>query len=729
MNQTRLAQWLRSERRLLWQGIFLVSALALWLGASVLRTHAPLLPVAHAQGDAPETVTPTVTLSPTPVSSTATTTPSVTATVTATATLLPTATPTPTAVPTLGLPTPVETATGARVLLPSIYQSAGETAVSSPDGTLRIFFERVPPPANVGGNSTLQYWVERRGVRVIAPSRLGPTFAPAYQALGNLVVEQLTFQSHNSSYAMPFGERNTLQNHYNELQITLREESPPHRQLQLFLRAYNSGVAVRYGLPAQPGWEAVTIDGEATAFTLAENRLVYLQWGTEGIYQPTVLSTMQGRSETPLTMVPLPVDSGGPGSGPAMSITEAHVANYPRMVLTRHPAQPQTLIVDLEGDAQVNLPFQSPWRVIMVADTPAALLNQNDLLYHLSPPSTVEDTSWIRPGQAMRIGPLNTAAALEVIDFAATHGIEYVEYDVGWYPNGYWAEFDPTSDATQVVPEIDMPQVIAYARQHEIGVWLYVNYVALHQQLDEILPLYAAWGVKGIKFGYVDGRTQAGINFLHEAIGKAAEHRIMIDIHDNYRPSGMSRTYPNLVTQEGVRGNEHFTGADYTTVLPFTRLLAGAADHTFPYYTPHLNVTRAHQLAAMIVIFSPLQFVLWYDSPVDYGGEAEMAFIGALPTVWDETVVLQGVIGEQITVARRSGERWYVGTLTNTIGRTVELPLTFLPANQRYQLHTYRDVDATAVAVETGVVTNETVLYPRLLPSGGHAMWLEPLSE
>lgn len=225
----------------------------------------------------------------------------------------------------------------------------------------------------------------------------------------------------------------------------------------------------------------------------------------------------------------------------------------------------------------------------------------------------------------------------------------------------------------------------------------------------------------------MDGRTQAGIAFIHDAVRKAADHHLLVDVHDNYRPSGLSRTYPNLLTQEGVRGNEHFAGATHNVTLPFTRFLAGAADYTFPYYIARLTVTRAHQLGAMVAFFSPLQFVFWYDSPVNYGGEPEIAWVAALPTVWDETRVLDGQIGTTITVARRKGSDWFVGVLTNTEPRIVPLPLTFLDPDRRYQVERYSDQTPTNVAVEQMTVTMTETLTITLLPSGGTALHFAPI--
>ncbi len=628
------------------------------------------------------------------------------------------------------IPTPTATAEPAAqsttrytLFMPLMLHEYSNRALTSPDGELRLQITVAAAAGNgADGAATgnqLHYSLHYRGKSILQPSALGLHFDAATPPLSDLQIERLIFQRGDAWYATPLGEQSQLRDYYNEMQVYLRERGGQQRPLQVTLRAYNQGIALRYTLPAVPAWEGATIVGEATEFAFGGNHLAYLQEGTEGSYQPTLLSAMQGKNENPLTLAQR--------DGLFTSISEAHVENYPRMMLTRHANISQTVTVALAGAAGGELPRQSPWRVLLVADSAAALLQGKSLFTNLSPPNRLADISWIQPGQAMRIGTLTTAAAHQVIDFAATHGIEYVEFDAGWYPNGYWAEFDPASDATRAIAEIDLPTVLAHAKAKGVGMILYVNRVALRQQIDTILPLYAAWGIRGIKFGFEDGRTQAGINFLHRAVERAATHRLFIDIHDSYRPSGMSRTYPNLLTQEGMRGNEHFSGATHNTILPFTRLLAGAGDYTFPYYHKRLNVTRAHQLAAMIVFFSPLQFVFWYDSPVDYNGEAEVALIGALPTTWDETIVVDGQIGEQITVARRSGSRWFVGTLTNATAREVDLPLTFLPPGQRYRARLYWDQDVQAVGQTTLTVTSESVIGASLLPSGGHLLWLEPI--
>lgn len=598
--------------------------------------------------------------------------------------------------------------------LPIVLHDYYPATISSPNGKLRLTFLLHDQPSG----PALSYAVTYNEQPLLHPSALGLNLPATEKPLGALALTGLHFATVDQSYAMPFGEAATLRDHYQTMIVNLQESTDPQRQIELHFRVYDTGIALRYVIPAQPNWSSVIITDEQTHFAFPADHQAYVQVGMEGIYQPQPLSAITSRSENPLTIVQ--------ADGLFLALTEAQVDNYPRMALQRTADNPQTLVTTLAGTATAAAPYQTPWRVILVADSATALLAHNDLLYHLSPPSVLTDTSWIQPGKAMRIMGLNTQAAIQVIDFAAAHNIAYVEFDAGWYGWGDQGEFDPDLDATQPIAAIDLPQVLAYATQSGRGVLLYVNRVALEQQLDVILPRYAAWGVRGIKFGFMDGQTQAGINFIHQAVRKAADYHLVVDVHDSYRPSGLSRTYPNLLTQEGLRGNEHFSGADHNVILPFTRFLIGAGDHTFPYYSTRLNVTRTQQLAAMIAFFSPLQFVFWYDTPSSYQGEPEIALIDALPTVWDETRVVDGQIGSYLVIARRKGTDWFVGALTNTAARTLTIPLTFLDPTQSYTAYSYRDNTPSNVAIGTATLTVSDSVTATLLPSGGYALRLIP---
>ncbi len=256
--------------------------------------------------------------------------------------------------------------------------------------------------------------------------------------------------------------------------------------------------------------------------------------------------------------------------------------------------------------------------------------------------------------------------------------------------------------------------------------------------MDEIFPLFQQWGVAGVKFGFVHVGSHRWTSWVHEAVRKAARYHLMVDIHDEYRPTGYSRTYPNLLTQEGVYGNECMPEADHNTILPFTRFLAGPADYTICYYhqagikdVKGIRTTSAHQLALAVIFYSPLQFVFWYDKPSDYQDEPEISFFEHLPTVWDDTRVVLGEIGTYAAVARRGGTGWFVGAITNNQGRVLDIPLTFLEPGRSYVATLYTDGGdqvhtRTHVRIERSLVTAQTVVNAHLKPSGGMAIELRP---
>ena len=287
--------------------------------------------------------------------------------------------------------------------------------------------------------------------------------------------------------------------------------------------------------------------------------------------------------------------------------------------------------------------------------------------------------------------------------------------------------------------------MIRYARERGIGVILYVNHVQLEQRLDELLPLYHEWGVAGLKFGFVNVGSQRWTAWLHDAIRQAACYQLMVDVHDEYRPTGWSRTYPNFMTQEGIRGDEERQPNRLNLVTVFTRMLAGAGDHTICYYDERVDrqSTHAYQLAKAVCLYSPWQFLYWYDRPYLsravsgptpternlLGEEPELEFFDHCPTVWDDTRVLHGRIGEYAVIARRHGADWFLGAMNDDHPRTLDTPLSFLEPGKKYLAHVYTDDDAvgtrTKVAVHTRSVDAGTRLALVLKSNGGQAVWLE----
>ena len=420
-----------------------------------------------------------------------------------------------------------------------------------------------------------------------------------------------------------------------------------------------------------------------------------------------------------------------------VSIAEARLVDYARMRLSPAKDRPGTLVSSLGGEVRATAPLTTPWRVVIIGESPGQLIERSYLILNLNEPCAIEDRSWIKPGKVIREVSLTTEGGKACVDFAVAHHLQYVEYDAGWYGHEYSDEADATTvsvDPKRSPGPLDLHAVIDYARQRGIGIIVYVNRRALERQLDEILPLYQRWGIKGVKYGFVQVGSQRWTSWLHEAVRQAARHHLMVDVHDEYRPTGYSRTYPNLMTQEGIRGNECMPTAGENLILPFTRMLCGAADYTVCYYHNRIKTTHAHQLAAAVVFYSPWQFLFWYDRPSAYRGEPEIEFFDHVPTVWDDTRVINGSIGRYVTYARRSGSEWYVGTLNGMDARKLDIPLTFLDAGQDYVAHLYGDADPddgtrTHVEIACCLVTRNTVLTAKLPASGGHAARLTPATD
>jgi alpha-glucosidase len=360
----------------------------------------------------------------------------------------------------------------------------------------------------------------------------------------------------------------------------------------------------------------------------------------------------------------------------------------------------------------------------MVADTPGKLIENNSLLLNLNAPTKFQNTDWIKPGKIIREMTLTNEGARACIDFAAAHNLQYILFDWKWYGPSF--TFD--SDARKVVVDLDMKAVVDYGAQKNVGIWLYVNQQALVKQDHDLFPLYKRWGIKGVKYGFVQVGSHRWTTWLHESIQRAADNQLMVNIHDEFRATGEQRTWPNILTTEGIRGNEEMPDADHNTILPFTRGIGGAGDYTICYYTDRIKTTHAHQLALGVVNYSPLQTLFWYDKPSDYQGEPEVEFFERLPTVWDETRILQGEIGEYIITARRSGDQWFIGAITNNTSREVSISLDFLSKAKKYTANIYSDDAAvntrTHVRTEQRKVKPSDVLKVKLNGSGGIALWI-----
>ncbi len=580
----------------------------------------------------------------------------------------------------------------------------------------------------VGAGGRATYAVSFRGQEAIRASALGLVLEGSARLDSHFRIVKSNRTERRTSWKPPYGDRAEIPDRYNALEVEFQEDIAPRRTLVVEFRAYDEGAAFRYRIPAQPHLSSFVIAEEATEFRLPKGAFGWETPVAQAVYKRLPIDQMTRPSERPF-LVELP-------GGMWAAIAEAGVEDYSSMFLISLRAERHSLAAKLMGPVHGRAPFASPWRVMLLGEKAGDLLEHNYLLQNLSPPSRLASTDWIRPGKVLREASLSTRGGHEAVDFAVRYGLQYIEYDAGWYGLEYAEE----SDATRVSidpgrlrkePEyqgLELQEVIRYGKSKGIGVILYVNRRAMERQLDTILPLFAKWGVAGVKYGFVNVHTQPWTRWLYDAIGKAAAHHLILDIHDEFRPTGMSRTFPNLLTQEGILGNEGFPDAVHSTILPFTRGIAGAADYTYCWLDPRLKNTWGHQLAMALLIYSPLQFVYWYDRPVSFTQESTgMQWFKELPTVWDDTKVLGGRPGEFAAIARRKGASWFAGVVTNNDARPLKLPLTMLDAGREYTATLYMDGDGPKdIRTSQRAFKRGDVLELSLQPRGGAAVRFDP---
>lgn len=537
-------------------------------------------------------------------------------------------------------------------------------------------------------------------------------------------------RSEDNSWKPVYGECDQIRDHYNEMTIHLikgdkhdnRGNSYDKRQQYLFdiiVRAYDEGVAIRYHFPEATNGLFMHITDELTSFRFAPGAEAYhFAWAQAQSTKVKLLkseSAWKEEAERPLTL--------RLSNGLYAAIGEAALTDFVRGKLKLKADN--ELQMSMYDSADVITAYDMPWRFIMVGEKAIDLINNKQMVLNLNAPCQIQDTSWIKPGKAFRVCRLDMKTCMEGVDFCVDRGLQYIELDAGWYG----PEMKMSSSALKVLEtrDIDMPKLCEYAKSKGIGVWVYVNQRALYQQLDQLLPLYEKWGISGIKFGFVQIGSQEWTTWLHNAVKKCADHHILVDIHDEYRPTGWSRTYPNLLSQEGVGGNEEMPDAEHNTILPFTRFLCGPADYTPCYFNGRVQNTKAHQLAMPVVYYSPVTFLYWYDLPNAYKGEKELDFWKYCPTVWDESKALQGEIGEYIVQARRTGNDWFVGAMNGLQARDITLNTAdFLQKGKKYQVEIYNDDPTlntrTKVSAAVQTIKAGKVLKLHLQSSGGAAL-------
>lgn len=613
---------------------------------------------------------------------------------------------------------------------------AQKEMLSSPDGNYLFTFEQS------GGR--LWYHVEYKGKTVILKSELGVDIDNhlVEKAMGiptdsakvwteDLVLGSIDRLEKDTVWHPLYGEYNAIPDHYRQMVLHLKKggnvgnahdsgyDKRKVYELDIVVRAYNEGVAFRYHFPEAQNGLFMHITNDRTTFCMPSDTKGFFTAWAQGPYQLVPLSHWKEQGERPLYMEL--------ANGLQVAIGEASLKDFARGKLELR--RENELHLKLFDSCDIITAYDMPWRWIMVGERPVDLINHKQIVLNLNVRSSYEShpqlNTYIYPGKAIRSSKLEKKWILSCIDFAASFGLQYVELDAGWY--GQEWKISSSALAVSSNRDFNMQEIIQYAHSKGIGIWLYVNQRALYYQLDQILPLYKKWGVSGIKFGFVQVGSQQWTTWLHNAVAKCAEYGLMVDIHDEYRPTGVSRTFPNLLTQEGIRGNEEMPDATHNTVLPFTRFLCGPADYTLCYFNNRVKNTFGHQLAMAAVYYSPLQFMFWYDLPTAYQGEKELDFWKAIPTVFDESKALAGAPGEYIIQARRTGTTWYVGAMTNTQARDITITTSdFLEKGKHYTVEIYNDdpklATRTHVRHEQMKIKSGKTIRLHLQPSGGAAL-------
>jgi len=654
--------------------------------------------------------------------------------------------------------------------------------VSSPDQTLQVVFtlEKGKP----------SYRILRFGQELIGPSRLGFLLKNQQALSENFTIASTKTRSFDETWIQPWGEKKEIRNCYNELRIGLTETTKRPRTMEIVFRVYDDGIGFRYEIPKQNHLDRFEIQDELTEFALAQNTKA---WWIPA-FQPNryeYLYRCTPVSEINVVHTPLTLETP---NGIYLSIHEAALVDYASMTLAL--TEKNTLKAELvpwsDGvKVKTQTPMKSPWRTIQIADDPGGLITSY-LILNLNEPNQLKDISWIRPQKyigiwwAMHLGiatwstgpkhGATTENAKRYIDFAAKYGFDGVlieGWNVGW--DGDWVAHGDQFQFTQPTPDFDIEEVARYAREkgvelighHETG-GAVLNY---EKQLKDAFAFYEKLGVHTVKTGYVNfGQSikridengheqkewhhgQFMVRHHQKVVEEAAKHHIMIDIHEPIKDTGLRRTYPNLLTREGARGQEYDAWdaeggnpPEHQTILPFTRLLAGPMDYTpgifgltFPEIRPknQVNTTLAKQLALYVIIYSPLQMAA--DLPENYEKNPEpFKFILDVPVDWEDTKVLHARIGDYVTIVRkdRKSDDWYLGSITDEEGRILEAPLYFLEPGYSYLAEIYRDGDLAHwknnpydIIIEKQIVNASTVIKLKLAPGGGQAIRFSKIKQ
>lgn len=641
--------------------------------------------------------------------------------------------------------------------------------LQSPDGHTMLSFRL--------SEGKFYYSITKDSKKIINTSALGLLLSGGDSLCNHFALIGIKRDSLDETWQQPWGEEINVRNHYNGLTFNLQEKTGKKRLLNIVFRAFNDGIGFRYEFPQQQNLKTFEITDELTEFALPEDYQTWSIPAYKGVYYE-LLYRKYPISKLDTVSTPLTIETG---DGKYMAIHEANLTDYAAMNL--YPIKGSTTLkADLTPwstgiKVYAQTPSVSPWRTLIIANNLNELVNSR-IMMNLNEPCKIENTSWIHPAKyigvwwGMHMGKYTwsqgakhgatTKIVKKYIDFASEHHIHGVlveGWNYGW--DGDWVANGKDFSFTRAFPDFDMDAISKYASlkgveligHNETG-GATINY---ENQLDSAYSYYKKYGISVVKTGYVNPlldkkelhSSQYGVRHYRKVIETAARYKIMIDNHEPVMPTGLQRTYPNLMTQEGVRGQEYDAWSDdggnppeHTTIIPFTRGLAGPMDFTpgtFNFNNPahpktRVQTTIAKQLALYVVLYSPLQMIS--DMPENYVNKPAFEFLQVVPVDWEKTIIIDGKIGDYVITARKDkhSDDWFVGTITNENARNLKLDFSFLEKGKRYQAKIFKDApDANwktnpyPVVIEEMDVNNSTSLDLHLAPGGGTAIWIKKM--
>src|SRR5664279_3281637 len=608
-------------------------------------------------------------------------------------------------------------------------------------------------------NGHPEYSVSYKNKSLVAHSTLGLTFEGNDFFGNDIETGHTTLTDGVDDYILPEGKTSKVHDAYREATIPMQERRGKKRLTWLRVRVYNDGVAFRYELPEQKAWHNYTLTDENTTFRLAGNpvaTVAFLENFTTSHEHRYHVQPLEDIAND--TLMDMPALFEFPGKI-YMGITEANLVNYAGMSLIKREGILTSQLSPLPGQQPIKvkaiIPHHSPWRVMLISDRIGTLIESN-ILTDLSEPCKIKDLSWLKPGKATfhwwngDISPDTTWEPGEnfdfekyYIDFCARNGIEYhtiIGYrQMAWYQNdGEQYAPGPHTDVTKSRPGLDIQALSDYAKSKGVRLRFWVHWQALYPKLDSAFALYEKWGIEGMMVDFLDRDDQEMVKIQEEILQKAAAYHLEIEFHGAYKPTGLSRTYPNESTREGTLNYENDKWGNLITPdddinIPFTRGLAGCTDYHLGGFRampqsgfkvlatrPHVLGTRSHMLAMYIVLENHLSMLC--DYPQAYEGQDGFDFLREVPTVWDQTVVPGAEVGQWVSIARRKGTDWYIGAINNSTSRTVTIPLNFLSAGN-YEAEIYKDapdaVNNPNLLVKEKKEVNSSGTLQLNLPDGG----------